>query len=154
MTRKDTQDLLRDLSPLKEDLGCPSLSDEMMRRALTRRALANEDRENERPHQEALCVLGDAVLKTILVHKLMEKHKSKKAITEEKKRYESKEGLSEVARKKELGKFILTNKGEKKTGADKQPRVQAETLEALIGAMFLDRGYNKTEEAVLKWFDI
>lgn len=123
-------------------------------RALTRRALANEDVENERLHQEAYCVLGDAVLKTILVHKLMEKHKSKKAITEEKKRYESEEGLSEIAGEFEIGRFILTNKGERKTGADKQPRVQAETLEALIGAMFLDRGYNKTKEAVLKWFEI
>lgn len=122
-------------------------------RALTRRALANEDPEKERPHQEAYCVLGDAVLKTVLVHKLMEKHDSKEGITEEKKQYESEEGLSEVAEGLEIGSFILTNRGEKKTGADKQPRVQAETLEALIGAMFLDGGYNKTKEAVLKWFD-
>jgi len=102
----------------------------------------------------AYCVLGDAVLKTILVDKLMKKHRLKGEITEEKKKYESEEALSKLAEGFDIGSFILTNKGEEKTGADKQPRVQAETLEALIGAMFLDRGYNKTKEAVLKWFHI
>lgn len=143
-----------DFTRLEKNLGYTFRTKKHPVRALTRPALANEDLKKERPHQEAYCVLGDAVLKTILVNKLMKKHRLKGGITEEKKQYESEEGLSKLAEGFEIGSFILTNKGERKTGADKQPRVQAETLEALIGAMFLDRGYNKTEEAVLKWFDI
>ncbi len=148
-----------DFSKLEDELGFTFLKKEHRTRALTRRAYAKEeeDKQKERrwKHQEAYCVLGDAVLKTILSDRLIEKGcETRKDITETKKEYESQVGLSKVAKKKRIGRFILKGVGEKKQNADKQPRVQAETLEALIGAMFLDRGYKKTKKAVLKWFEL
>ena len=148
-----------DFSKLEDELDYEFRTKKHRTRALTRRAYAKEEEDKQKrkkvKHQEAYCVLGDAVLKTILSDRLIEKgYETRKDITETKKKYESQAGLSKVAKKKLVGNFILKGVGEKKQKAHKQPRVQAETLEALIGAMFLDRGYNKTKEAVLKWFRI
>jgi len=124
-------------------------------RALTRRAYAKEqeDLKKKCEDQEAFCVLGDAVLKAILTDRLIEKrNETRKDITEKKQELENQTSLKDIALDLGIDDFILTNKGEKKTGADKQPRVLAETLEAIIGAMFLDSDYGETKKTVLKWF--
>ncbi len=130
---------------------------EKLIQAFTRKAHAKEQIESGKkkcPHQDAYRVLGDAVLKAILVDLLMEKKKLKTRgeITEEKKHYESTEGLHKVAVSREIASFILMSRGEEITNVQDRPRVQAETLEALIGAIYRDKGFEHAKDIVATWF--
>lgn len=127
----------------------------LVERALTRRAYANEQRQ--RGHacedQEVLCTLGDAVLKTVLVKELIRGGaETPEIVTRRKIGLEREENLAAIAGKLGIGPFIRLGKGEEKNRADEQPYVLAETLEAVIGAMFLDGGYEPAEERIRAWF--
>ena len=74
------------------------------------------------------------------------------AITQEKKNLEREESLADVAGQMEIGPSIRLNAGEKKQGTEKEPYVLAETLEAILGAIYLDSGFGAAREAVIRWF--
>ena len=127
----------------------------LIERALTRRAYANEQRQrgNACEDQEILCTLGDAILKTVLVKELIRAGAdTPEIITRRKIGLEREENLAAIAGTLGIGPFIRLGKGEKKNQADEQPYVLAETLEAIIGAMFLDGGYEPAEERIRAWF--
>lgn len=140
---------------LQRTIGYDFRNEKHLVRAMTRRAYAEENRKrNTIPeHHEALSTLGDAVLKVILVEMLMEKgFHTKGCITEAKSELESEEGLEQIAEDLRLGDHIILGKGEEKQHANKESRVLAETLEALIGAVFLDSGYQTTRGLIQRWF--
>ncbi len=144
-----------DFTQLEKNLGYKFRTKKLCTRALTRKAYAKEQMDKGRrcDDQNALCVLGDAVLDAIITEKLTDQGLDKKGeITEERKQYVSREALHRVAKELKLYEFILTNKSEG-VGPGRS-RILAETLEAVIGAMFLDSDYEKTKIAVLKWFRI
>ena len=122
---------------------------ELLNRALTLGGYANENPGTQ--PQEVLCTLGDAVLKAIIVEKLMQKFDDAGDITEKKKEIESRENLALVARGFGVGDSLIMGKGEIKQDANKQDDVLAETLEAIIGAIFLDAGYEQCKKVVLGW---
>lgn len=125
-------------------------------RALTRKAYANEQaqRGQDVAHQEVLRTLGDAVLKAILVDRLIRAgYDSRERITTRKMELESEEGLAERARTLDIGAYLRLGKGERKLGAHTKAYVLAETLEAVIGAVYLDGGYDATMKVVLHMFD-
>ncbi|MEJ2726701.1 MAG: putative dsRNA-binding protein [Deltaproteobacteria bacterium] len=57
-------------------------------------------------------------------------------------------GLSQVAKELELGDFLLLGKGEELSGGREKPSILADTIEALLGAFYLDAGFSKTKEIV------
>ena len=61
--------------------------------------------------------------------------------------------LSRIAGEMGIGSFIHLGAGEEKHHADRQPYVLAETLEALIGAIFIDGGYEAAEQRIKHWFN-
>jgi len=169
MTRKrDVESSERDLTPLKEDLHHPFMNDELLKRALTRKAYAMEKMKAKvdqeyREDQIALCALGDAVLKAIPTDRLTEKLisngtrtygkredvKIRKKIKEGREKYETRKALRDIALKLKIHRYVITSVGEEKV--KKQPAVLGETLEAIIGAIFVASGYERTKDAVLKW---
>lgn len=108
------------------------------------------------PHQDTFRVLGDAVLKAALVDLLLKNEDldTRGKITEEKKQYESTDGLHKMARELEIAGFILMSRGEEIEDVQDRPRVQAETLEALVGALYRDDGFEVAKEVVGEWFGI
>lgn len=135
-----------------------------MIQAFTRKAHAKERKEeSERmgksikfPHQDTFRVLGDAVLKAALVDLLLKNENldTRGKITEEKKQFESTEGLHKMAKELEIAGFILMSRGEEIENVQERPRVQAETMEALVGAIYRDRGFESTKEKVRTWFGL
>ena len=144
------------------------MSDELLKRALTRKAKAMEKMkasvdQEYREDQIALCALGDAVLKAILTDRLTERLISKgtrtygklkdikirERIKEGREDYETRKALCDTALKLRIHKYVITTVGEDKV--KKQPAVLGETLEAIIGAIFVASGYEKTKDIVLKW---
>ena len=127
----------------------------LLERALTRKAFANEQGQRgiSSEDQEIFCTLGDAVLKTVLIDLLIRNGvTTPDLITRKKIELEREENLAAIGRKINIGQYIRLGKGEAKHNASEQPYVLAETLEAIIGAVFLDGGYNDAEERIKEWF--
>ena len=127
----------------------------LLTRALTRKAFANEERQNGRHHddQEILATLGDAVLKAAFVDLLIRSHyPTPDAITQEKKNLERHDALADIALQIGIGASIRLGAGERKQGAEKEAHVLAETLEAIIGAIYLDGGCEAARKVVLGWY--
>ena len=60
--------------------------------------------------------------------------------------------LVPIAKELELGQYLRIGKGEEITGGRDKNSMLANALEALVGAIYLEKGYALTEEIILKWF--
>ncbi len=144
-----------DTKIIEDAIGYSFTDRRLLNRALTRKAYANEHRQQNRDceDQEIFRTLGDAVLKTVLVDRLIESGcKTREEITNKKMELESEEGLAKISRELGIAPFIKLGIGEIKQKANEKQYVLAETLEAIIGAIYLDGGYDASKKTVMKWF--
>lgn len=148
-----------EFTELEKNLGHSFTNKDLLGRALTRKTSASERKQNplfseDCEHQEVFRTLGDAVLQLILVDKNFKLgYETREKITNKKIELVRKETLAEISGEMEVGSHILFGMGEQRQQADKQPKVLAETLEAIIAAIFLDVGYDKSKEIIFKWFE-
>lgn len=99
---------------------------------------------------------GDAVLKIGLILFLMEKGiQTKGGITQEKEQLEDNITLAKVARRLRIKKYIRLSRGKKSLWQDGEDKILADTLEALIGAIFLDSeaGFGVIKQCIGTWFE-
>jgi ribonuclease-3 len=75
-------------------------------------------------------------------------------ITLKKKDLEREEKLAQIGRDLGIGQAIKLGIGEKKQRAGEEPKVLAETVEALIAAIYYDGGFEAAKETISKWFKI
>jgi ribonuclease-3 len=140
---------------IEKNLGYSFSDKNLLNRALTRKAYAIEQKQRNQDceDQEVFRTLGDAVLKAVLVDLLIKSGcKTRDEITSKKKRLEREETLAKIGQSLSIGPFIKLGVGEEKHKANEEPKVLAETLEALIGAIYLDGGYGASKEAITEWF--
>ena len=125
----------------------------MLERALTHRSYAYE--HGGLPTNERLEFLGDAVLGLVITDTLYRAHpdlpegqlaKLRAAVVNMK-------ALAGVARSLGLGSYLRLGKGEEATGGRDKSSILADTLEALIGAVYLDRGLEEAARLVHRHFD-
>jgi len=113
--------------------------------SLYRTALSHRSvREGADENNERLEFLGDAVLSSIIAHYLFRKYpyKGEGFLTEMRSKMVNRQKLNEIALKMGLKKITLFNKFD---NALKASQIFGNTLEALIGAVYLDKGYVKTQ---------
>jgi ribonuclease III len=140
---------------LEEQLGYHFVDKRYLARALTRKAHALElkQRHIDCADQEIYRTLGDAVLKAILIEFLISHGaSSRKEITTRKIELEREENLALIGQRIGLGAALKLGVGEQQQGADKQPYVLAESLEAVIGAVYLDGGFNCARKTIKHLF--
>ena len=106
-------------------------------------------RDNER-----LEFLGDAVLDLAVSDILMEIFQEAKEgdLSKFRASVVNERGLSQVAKELGLGDFLLLGKGEELSGGREKPSILADTVEALLGALYLDAGFSKTKEIIHRLF--
>lgn len=141
----------------EQKLGYTFRNKDFLDRALTRKAYALEKKQQkiECTDQEIYRTLGDAVLKMILIDLLIKSGvNSRGEITNRKKSLEREEGLAEISRRTGIGSYLKLGKGEKKQRADEEPYVLAETFEAVIGAIYLDGGFEASRKVIEDLFGI
>ena len=128
---------------LKNILGFIPGNIDLYKIALSHRSIKETSEENN----ERLEFLGDAVLSSIIAHYLFKKYpyKDEGFLTEMRSKMVNRQKLNEIALKMGLKKISLYNKNDH---ALKISQIFGNTLEALIGAVFLDKGYNKTQKWV------
>ncbi|BAG18737.1 ribonuclease III [Streptomyces griseus] len=129
------------------------LESALLVRALTHRSYAYEN--GGLPTNERLEFLGDSVLGLVVTDTLYRTHpdlpegqlaKLRAAVVNSR-------ALAEVGRGLELGSFIRLGRGEEGTGGRDKASILADTLEAVIGAVYLDQGLSAASELVHRLFD-
>lgn len=145
---------MRDMKELCEKLEYRFKRPELLEAAFRHSSYVNERRESDLSNNERLEFLGDAVLDLVISDILMEAFedvregelsKYRAAIVNEK-------GLFHVARNLGLGEYILLGKGEELTNGREKPSILANTLEALLGALYLDAGFVEAKEIIHRLF--
>lgn len=119
--------------------------------ALYKTALSHRSiREGADENNERLEFLGDAVLSSVIAHHLFKKYpyKGEGFLTEMRSKMVNRQKLNEIALKMGLKKITFYNKFD---NALKTSQIFGNTLEALIGAVYLDKGYKKTQSWVEKF---
>jgi len=146
-----------DLAVLERSIGYHFFERQHLIRALTHSAYANEEIQKKRIclTQDAYSTLGDAVLKTSLILCLMEKGLQEKgAITRAKEQLEDNVSLAEIGRRLKIKRFVRLGRGEKDLWKSGEESILADTVEALIGAIYLDSdtGLGVVRQCIVTWF--
>ncbi|MFA6226921.1 MAG: ribonuclease III [Candidatus Paceibacterota bacterium] len=133
-----------DFTKFEEAIGITFKNKALLRQAFTHRSYLNEHRDTELVHNERLEFLGDAVLELIVTEYLYEKYpdETEGALTSYRSALVKAETLSEAASKIGMNDFLLLSKGEAKDVGRARQIILANTIEAFIGAVFLDQGYD------------
>jgi len=130
------------LSELEQKIGYSFRSRALLDRALTHRSFANERAEENCQHNEAMEFLGDSVLGFVVSAWLLERFPdlSEGKLSKMKAYLVSESSLVELAEEIDLGRYILLNRGEEKTGGRRKHALLADAYEALIGVLYVDGG--------------
>jgi ribonuclease-3 len=124
-----------------------------MERALTHRSYAYE--HGGLPTNERLEFLGDAVLGLVVTDALYAQHPDlpEGSLAKLRASVVSTRALAAVARELGLGRWLRLGKGEEVTGGRDKPSILADTMEAVIGAVYLERGIEGATTLVRALFD-
>ena len=141
-------------SPLEAELGYTFHDRALLREALTHSSFFHENPAKAKTYNERLEFLGDSVLGFVIVEYLfLQDSMLSESVMAKTKSYIVKESiLSETARSISLGSYLRLGKGEEATGGRKKPSLLADAVEALLGAVYIDAGYKKTRDLILRLF--
>ena len=116
--------------------------------ALCHRSFLNENQSSCESDNERLEFLGDAVLGLCVGHMLMDGDPTKQEgeLSKLRSNLVSEPGLARMARKIDLGRFIKLGKGEFLSGGADKNSILSDAFEAVIAAVYLDAGFDKTQE--------
>ena len=142
------------LDGFKLTLGVPDLDTGLLEHALTHRSFAYEN--GQVPHNERLEFLGDSVLGLVVTETLFTTHpdlpegqlaKLRAAVV-------SAKSLAVVARQLGVGEHVRLGRGEETTGGRDKASILSDTVEALLGAVFVQFGIERSREVVHGIFDV
>ncbi len=144
----------KDFSVLEQHLGMTFTDQNLLRQAFVHRSYINENKNLKLSHNERLEFLGDAVLELVITDFLY-KHYSDKAegeLTAFRSSLVNADTCARIATEIGLGEYLLLSRGESKDTGRARQYILANTLEALIGAIYLDQGYEMAKTFVEKYF--
>lgn len=123
----------------------------LLQQALTHRSYLNEHRDYKLDHNERLEFLGDAVLELVVTEYLYKNYPNPEGeLTSWRAALVNGENLAGISKKMGVEKFLLMSKGEAKDTGRARLYLLANAMEAIIGSIYLDQGYEKAEEFILK----
>ncbi len=120
---------------------------DLLRQALTHRSAGS--RNNER-----LDFLGDSILDLVIAEELYRRfpNASEGDLSRLRARLVRRDTLANIARELKLGAQLVLGSGELKSGGKRRASILADALEAVLGAVFLDRGFDSCRGLVREWF--
>lgn len=132
----------------------------LLKQACTHRSYLNENKAEGLEHNERLEFLGDAVLELVITSYLFRKYEKKQEgeLTSYRSALVNTHSLTKVAGSLALNDYLLLSKGEAKDTGRARSIIIADAVEAIIGAIYLDQGYdaaaNFISENLLEVIDI
>jgi ribonuclease-3 len=151
LTHPKTQ---RNLEDLENKIGYFFRDRDLLAEALTHKSYFHENRTKASSYNERLEFLGDSVIGLVVVeHLFLLKERFDESVLAKMKSYLVCESvLADIAVSVSLGKYILLGKGEDSTGGRIKKSILSDTLEAVIGAVYLDGGFEKAREIIRAFF--
>jgi ribonuclease-3 len=142
-----------DYTDLQRQLGYSFCKPELLQLALTHPSVAHEQDLPIQTNQR-LEFLGDAVLQLVLTRELYEKFPAfgEGPLTKARAKLVNRRTLAERARQLGLGRYLILSRGEELSGGRERPSALADTFESLLGAVFLDGGFEVSRDFILRQF--
>lgn len=139
-----------ELEKLENILGFEFKNKELLKEALTHRSYVNEHPRWPVPNNERLEYLGDAVLELVVTEYLYAKYPDfqEGKMTSLRAALVNHIILSKIAKDISLQKFIMLSRGEAKDTGRARDVILANAIEAVLGAVYLDRGYEISKKLI------
>ena len=143
---------MKDFSLFEKKLNLKFKNKDLLIQAFCHRSYLNENQNFYLSHNERLEFLGDAVLELVVTEYLYQRYpkESEGELTNWRAALVNAKMLSEIAKKLDFNDFLLLSRGEEKETGKARQFILANTFEALIGAIYLDRGYKDCQEFIEK----
>jgi ribonuclease-3 len=142
---------MKDILGLENKLGVKFNNSQLLVQALTHRSYLNENPDFGLEHNERLEFLGDAVLELVVTEYLYKSFPNPEGeLTNWRAALVKAETLSQAADVLKINSFLLLSRGEAKDTGRARQCILANTVEAIIGAMYLDSGYNTAKAFIAK----
>lgn len=140
-----------DFSKFEESIGIQFKDKALLRQAFTHRSYINENRASGLEHNERQEFLGDAVLELVITDFLYHKFKDMDEgdLTSLRSALVNADTCAAVATRIGANEFLLLSKGESKDTGRARQFILANTLESIIGALYLDQGYEVAKQFIL-----
>lgn len=144
---------IQKLAPLQERIGYTFTNSKLLEQALTHRSYLNEHPDWPIGHNERLEFLGDAVLELIVTEYLFAQYPNtpEGEMTNWRAALVNANILSEITADFGLNDYMLLSRGEARDTGRARQYILANAIEALIGAMYLDGGYEPCKAFVAKF---
>lgn len=133
---------------IQKVLGYTFTHKDLLRQALTHRSASSK-------HNERLEFLGDSILSFVIANALYQHFPYIDEGDMSRMRATLVRGhtLAEIAYEFDLGEYLKLGQGELKSGGFRRESILANTVEALIGSIYLDSNIQTVEELILKWYE-
>ncbi len=143
-----------ELHEIETALGYQFKDSDLLLNALTRRSFWHENRTTCSENNERMEFLGDSVLNLIIAHILYLWFPDDEEGELQKKRASlvKQNALARIMRRLGLARFIRMGKGDERSGCRERSSILADTVEAIIAAVFLDGGYYCAEKFISAHF--
>jgi ribonuclease-3 len=140
------------IKTLQTQIGIDFKNPALLENAFIHRSYLNEAK-GDIQHNERLEFLGDAVLELIVTEYLYQKFPTKPEgeMTALRSALVKGETLAEIAKELEFGNYLKLSKGEARSGGSEKPYLLANTFEAVLGAIYLDAGFDVSQKFVAKY---
>lgn len=133
----------------KDKLGFEFQNIELLLTAFTHRSYVNEHKKSTKEHNERLEFLGDAVLELVVTHYLyMQFSEPEGVLTSWRSALVRTESISEAGMKLGYEPLLRMSRGEKRGSDRARAQILANSFEALIGAVYLDQGYEAAKQLI------
>ena len=144
---------MKDFTKLEKKLNLIFKNKELLSQAFCHRSYLNENPEINLKNNERLEFLGDAVLELVVTEDLFKEYpeKSEGELTSWRAALVNSKMLSETAFQLGFNDFLLLSKGEEKETGKSRQYILANSFESLIGAAYLDLGYDKCQDFIRKY---
>ena len=144
----------KDFSEFENTIGIKFNNQEILKQAFTHRSFLNEHKSSKGKHNERLEFLGDAVLELAITNYLYNEYPEKNEgdLTSIRSALVNAQTCAEIAKELEVNDYLLLSKGEAKDIGRARLYILANAMEAIIGAIYVDRGYEEARDFILKNF--
>ncbi|MBS3994335.1 MAG: ribonuclease III [Alkaliphilus sp.] len=128
---------------------------QLLNQSITHSSYANENKKKNIKYNERLEFLGDSVLSIIISEHLFKRliHVQEGDLTKIRASIVCEPSLAKCAQVMNIGKYLLLGKGEESTGGKERVSILADAFEAILGAIYLDGGFEQAKKFTLESLD-
>ncbi len=141
---------MKDFSKIEDELAIKFKDKNLLKQAFVHRSFLNENPGFPLNQNERLEFLGDAVLELVVTDQLFKKYpnESEGELTSWRASLVNTQILSRIAKNLNFNNFLFLSKGEARGGKKARKFILGDTMEAVIGAIYLDQGYETAEKFI------